>query len=57
MRQLFAVGVIVLIGMAMLTFTGALFPEDSFLNEVSDAIRVFVAAIGDSLTGSVRGVG
>ncbi len=57
MRKLFAVGVIVLIGMAMLTFTGALFPDGSFLNEVSDAIRVFVAAIGDSLTGSVRGVG
>ncbi len=56
MRQVFAVLFVILIGVALFTLAGTLFPEGSLLNNISDAIREVVRAIGDAIAGSVRGV-
>ncbi len=56
MRKLFAVAFLILIGIALFAFAGSVFPEGSALNNLSDGIRTVVKGIGDSISGSVRGV-
>ena len=56
MRKVLAVLSVVAIGIALFAFAGGLFPEGSFLREISDGIGDLVRAIGDAIAGSVRGV-
>lgn len=56
MRKIFSVVVLILIGVVLFAGAGSLFPEGTLLNDISDAIGDVVGAIGDSISGSVRGV-
>ncbi|MDX1468586.1 MAG: hypothetical protein R3258_04540 [Acidimicrobiia bacterium] len=55
MRKVFGVLVVVGIAIALFAFAGTLFPEGSFLRDISDGIRDLVEAIADAIARSVRG--
>ena len=55
MRKLFGILVVVGIAFALFAFAGTLFPEGSFLRDISDGIRDLVRAMIDAIARSVRG--